>query len=155
MAGTGRTHGVALHCQLFLTRDDMPSVTATKTFMHLFCQREQCLTPHWAGRVLSPHGPLVELELHCQRCGTKVRYETDKLPAGYRVYQVRLTGEDNPAELLEFRPQPLPFLEEEFAIVATSSQQAHELADALTSLRFVGHIVQHYVDGEVHLDERF
>lgn len=97
----------------------------------------------------------MELKLHCNRCGNVVIYETDELPVNYRVYQVRVTGEDNTALAAEFRPQSLPFLEEAFAVVATSAQEAHELADFVAILRFKGHLVHHYVDGELHLDERF
>lgn len=131
----------------------MNSVPPSRAFIDLFCLKDQCLTPHRAGRVLAQWGPVIELELHCQKCRTVVRYETDELPAGYRLYQVRITGEDNPADLAEFRPHP--FLEEELAVVASSSQEAHGLADLATSLRFTGHLMRHYIDGVLHLNERF
>lgn len=131
------------------------SMSTKSIFTHLFCRHDQALTPYQAGRVLRQEEETVELELHCRRCGTRVLYETDQLPEGYRVYQVWVTAEDNPSLPAEFRPQPLPYMEEEFAVVATSAQGAYEAADFATSLPFRGHLVHWYVDGKIHLDERF
>lgn len=130
-------------------------VPSSKTFIELYCLREQTITPHRAGRVLEQHGPLVKLELYCRQCGAKVMHETDELPVGYRIYRVRVTGEDNPSLPVEFRPQPLPYIEEEMEIAATSAQHAHELAEYAQLSRFKGHLVKWYVDGLLHLDERF
>ena len=133
----------------------MNSISTPGTFIHLFCRKDQCLTPHRAGRVLSQQWPMVKLELYCRRCGTKVLYETDELPASHRTYRVRITGESNPDLPAEFCSEEASFLEEEITVVAGSTQEAHETADFATSLRFSGHLVRHWVDGELHLDERF
>lgn len=125
----------------------------SKTFTHLFCRSEQCLTPHWAGRVLGRTEDGLELELHCRRCGHKSSCEVDILPTSHRVYQVRVTGEDHSA--LPARMRPLPWLEESFAVVATSAQHAHEVAELAHRTRFGGHLVKYYVNGELHLNERF
>ena len=105
--------------------------------------------------MLAQQGNLVAVELHCRKCGAKIQYSTQSLPAGYQVYQVRVTGEDNSELLAEFRPQPLVFLEEEFAVVGSSAQQAHEAAEFATALRLKGHLARWFVNGELHPDERF
>jgi hypothetical protein len=126
-----------------------------KTFTKAFCAQDQATTPHCAGMVLAQRESLVEVELHCRKCAAKVLYSIDKLPEGYRVYQVRVTGEDNPILPPSIRSQPLPYLEEEFAVVAASAQGAHEAAEWATGLTFKGHSVRWYIDGTFHPDDRF
>lgn len=124
-----------------------------KTFLSLYCTTDQAITPHAAGRVLARHGAELEIQTWCRKCRAQVSYITDELPAGYQVYLVRVTGEDGPHLPAELRP--VPYLEEEFEVVATSPQDAHERADFAHSLRFTGHLTHFYINGEVHLDERF
>ncbi len=124
-----------------------------KTFICLYCTTDQAITPHAAGRVLARRGTELEIQTWCRKCRAKVTYITDELPAGYQVYQVRITGEDGPHLPAEFRP--VPYLEEEFEVVATSPQDAHERAEFAHSLRLSGHLTHYYVNGELHLDERF
>ena len=66
---------------------------------------------------------------------------------------MRITGEDGPHLPDELRP--LPYLEESFSVVATSPQDAHERAEFAHSLRLAGHFTQYYINGGLHLDERF
>lgn len=124
-----------------------------KTFLPLYCTTDQAITPHAAGRVLARRGGEVEIQTWCRKCRSGVVYITDELPEGYQVYQVRITAEDGPHLPAEFRP--LPYLEEEFEVVATSPQDAHERAEFAHSLRLSGQLTRYYVNGEVHLDERF
>jgi hypothetical protein len=126
-----------------------------QTFTQLLCSNEQYFTPHRAGRVLAQLGKQVELELYCRQCGNKTVNTMYELPVGYRTYQVRVVGEDNPALPVELRPQPLPFLADDFAVVARSAQEAHEQAGFTHKLPFCGHLVTYYVDGVEHWDERF
>lgn len=123
------------------------------TFLSLYCTADQAITPHTAGRILARRGTELEIQTWCRKCRAQRVYITDELPAGYQVYQVRVTGEDGPHLPAEFRP--VPYLEEEFEVVATSPQDAHERADFAHSLRFAGHLTRFYINGEVHLDERF
>lgn len=124
-----------------------------KTFMPLVCAKEQQVTPHSAGRVVGSDASGISLQVKCRSCGAETVYHTAQLPEGYRVYQVHITGEDGPHLPAELRP--LPYLEESFAVVATSLQDVHERAEFAHSLRLAGHLTQYYIDGVLHLDERF
>lgn len=128
-------------------------VQVPKTFMMLFCAAEQLETPHLAGRVISEDAPGVRLKVRCRRCGAVTGLQLPQLPEGHRVYQVRITGEDGPHMPAEYRP--LPYLEESFSVVATSAQDAHERADFAHTLRLAGQLTRYYIDGLLHLDERF
>ena len=135
----------------------LPAVTGTgsraATFADLFCERDQQITPHAAGKVLSSNGGTVEIAVYCRQCGLQAVYATNQLPAGYQVYHVWVTGEDGPHLPDEFRP--VPYVEEEFDVVGVSMQDAHERADFAHSLHLTGHLTKFYINGELHLDERF
>lgn len=124
-----------------------------KTFVSLYCTTDQAVMPYAAGRVLARRGAALEIQTWCRRCRAKLVYITDELPTGYQVFQVRITAEDGPHLPAELRP--VPYLEEEFEVVATSPQDAHERADFAHSLRLSGQFTQYYINGELHLDERF
>jgi hypothetical protein len=124
-----------------------------RTFLHLYCAAEQAITPHVAGRVLARHGIEIEIQAWCRKCRAQVLYITDALPAGYQIYKVRITAKDGPHLPAEFRP--VPYIEEEFEVVATSIQDAHERAEFAHSMRLEGQLVLYYIDGELHADERF
>lgn len=124
-----------------------------KTFQHWFCAKEQTTTPHVAGRVLSQDAVGIHLQARCRRCGFAHEQILDEFPEGHRLYQVRITGEDGPH--LPNSMRPVPHLEETFCVVATSAQDAHERAEFSHTLRFAGQLVCYYIDGELHLDDRF
>lgn len=124
-----------------------------KTFLHLYCMRDQAITPHAAGRVLMRQGEEIEIQTWCRKCRSRSSYITDGLPEDHQIYQVRITAEDGPHMPAEFRP--LPYLEEQFEVVASSPQDAHERAGFSHSLRLAGQLTQYYINGELHLDERF
>ncbi|WP_167856906.1 hypothetical protein [Hymenobacter aquaticus] len=119
----------------------------------LFCEAEQTDTPHTGGRVLGRTATGVAVAVRCRRCGHVREHTLSPLPEGLQVYQVRITGEDGPH--LPDSMRPLPFLEESFEVVAASLQDAHERAEFASSLRFAGHLVRYYINGEEHLNERF
>jgi len=135
----------------------LPAVTGTgfqaATFAELFCERDQHITPHAAGKILSLTGGMVEMAVRCRRCGLQAVHAMDQLPAGYQVYHVRVTGEDGPHLPAELRP--VPYVEEEFDVVGASPQDAYERAEFAHSLRLTGQLTRFYLNGEVHLDERF
>lgn len=124
-----------------------------RTFQVLFCATEQALTPHSAGRLLAQDEAGISIEVKCRRCGNHSVYATPQLSDGYHVYQIRITGEDGPH--LPAALRPLPYLEEAFAVVARSLQDAHERAEFACRLPFTGHLTHYYIDGELHLNERF
>ena len=93
------------------------------------------------------------MAVRCRRCGREDVYSTDDLPAGYEIYHVRVTGEDG--LLLPEHLRPLPYMEEEFAVPGNSAQDAHERAEFACALRFQGHLTTWYINGSIHLDERF
>ncbi len=126
---------------------------APKTFLHLYCTTDQAITPHAAGRVVARHGGELEVQTWCRKCRTNVLYITDELPPGYQVYRVRITAEDGPHLPAEFRP--VPYLEEEFEVVATSLQDAHERASFAHAMRLEGQLVLYYINGELHANEQF
>ena len=123
------------------------------TFIQLFCMRDQTITPHSGGKVLSHNGGTIEIAVRCRKCGEQAIYATDQLPKDYRVYHVRVTGEDGPHLPDEFRP--LSFVEEEFEVVGCSDQDAHERAEFACTLRFQGHKTTWFIDRTEHLDERY
>ncbi|SHJ40948.1 hypothetical protein SAMN02745146_3069 [Hymenobacter daecheongensis DSM 21074] len=124
-----------------------------KGFLSLHCTSEQQATPHSSGRVIAKGESGISLQVKCRSCGADSVYQMEQLPQGYQVYQVRITGEDGPHLPKELRP--LPYLEESFSVVAVSAQDAHERAEFAHSLRLAGHLTQYYIDGTLHLDERF
>ena len=124
-----------------------------KSFMRLPCAKEKQATPHAAGRVANSDASGISLQVKCRSCGTESIYQMEQLPEGYQVYQVRITGEDGPHLPQELRP--LSYLEESFSVVAASAQDAHERAEFAHSLRLAGHLTQYYINGALHLDERF
>ena len=124
-----------------------------KTFLSLLCAVEQLETPHSAGRVMSQDSSGIRLEVRCRRCGTPAEHLLPQLPEGYQIFHVRITGEDGPHMPAEYRP--LPYLEESFSVVATSAQDAHERAEFARTMRLAGHLTRYYIDGTLHLDERF
>lgn len=119
----------------------------------LFCATEQVDTPHSAGRVLSRSASGIHLEVKCRRCGKNQEHVLSQLPEGYRPYQVRVTGEDGPH--LPDSMRPIPYLEEEFEVIGRSLQDAHDKAEFTHSLPFAGHLARYYINGELHLNERF
>ncbi|MFD2786208.1 hypothetical protein [Hymenobacter rubripertinctus] len=124
-----------------------------KAFILLPCAKEQQLTPHTAGRVTNSDASGISLQVKCRSCGAESVYQTAQLPEGYRMYEVRVTGEDGPHLPASLRP--LPYLEESFSVVATSPQHAHEQAEFGHSLPLAGHLAKYYIDGALHLNERF
>lgn len=124
-----------------------------QTFLSLRCAVEQLETPHSTGRITARDDSGIRVEVKCRRCGATAEYLLPRLPEGYRVYQVRVTGEDGPHLPAELRP--LPYLEESFEVMAGSPQEAHERAEFAHSLRLTGHLTQYYLDGVLHPDERF
>ncbi|RSK24920.1 hypothetical protein [Hymenobacter metallilatus] len=123
------------------------------TFVQLYCIHDQAITPHSAGRVVDQAGGMIEIAVRCRKCGTQAIYATDQLPEGYQIYHIRITGEDGPHLPDELRP--VPFVEEEFDVPGTSLQNAHERADFAHQLKLSGHLTRIYINGELHLDERF
>lgn len=123
------------------------------TFLSLYCPTEQTETPHSAGRVLEHTGDVVRLVVRCRNCMSEYDFTLKSIPAGVRIYRVYVTGEDGPH--LPDTKRPLAFLEEKFEVVAASPQEAHECAEFAHSLSFAGHLVKYYIDGELHLNERF
>ncbi|WP_170865306.1 hypothetical protein [Hymenobacter psychrotolerans] len=115
--------------------------------------RDQEIIPHSAGKVLSRNGDTIAIAVHCRKCGRQAIYATDQLPDGYQVYHIRVTGEDGPHLPDEFRP--IPYVEEEFEVVGSSLQDAHERAEFACTLRFQGHRTTWIINGLEHLDERF
>ncbi len=124
-----------------------------KIVLTLRCAKEQVETPHWAGRVTRQDASGIRLEVRCRRCGATAEHLLSQLPEGHQVYQVRVTGEDGPHLPAEMRP--LPYLEESLCVLATSAQDAHERAEFAHSLPLAGHLTKYYIDGELHLNERF
>ncbi|TGD81720.1 hypothetical protein [Hymenobacter wooponensis] len=124
-----------------------------KNLLTLFCEAEQATTPHTGGRVMARTVAGVVVAVRCRRCGLVQEHTLSRLPDGLLVYRVRITGEDGPH--LPDSMRPLPFLEESFEVVAASLQDAHERAEFACSLRFAGHLVCYYINGEEHLNERF
>jgi hypothetical protein len=49
----------------------------------------------------------------------------------------------------------VPYLEEEFEVVATSLQDAHERASFAHAMRLEGQLVLYYINGELHANEQF
>ena len=123
------------------------------TFAELFCMRDQQITPHSAGKVLSRNGDTVEIAVRCRKCRLQTSHSTSQLPASYQLYHIRVTGEDGPHLPDEFRP--IPYVEEEFYLVGISPQDAHERASFTHSLHLNGHLTKFYIDGKLHPDERF
>ena len=124
-----------------------------KTFQQLPCSKEQILTPHAAGRVVSIEDNIFNIQVSCRVCRAQHTYSSRQLPTGYQVYQVRITGEDGPHLPTEFRP--VPYVEESFEVIATSSQDAHERAELAHKLNLQGQLTHFYINGTLHLDERF
>ena len=123
-----------------------------KTFIDLFCAKEHKVTPHWAGKIEQEGGEL-RIQMRCRKCGTTSLYVTDELPAGYAVYDVTITGEDGPH--LPEQLRPVPYLEEKLQVIGTSEQDAHQRAQFAHSLKFGGQLMKIYINGELHLDERY
>jgi hypothetical protein len=124
-----------------------------QTFMPLFCVKDQADTPHSAGRVLARSASGIHLLVKCRWCGLMSEQTLAELPAGQYLYSVRVTGEDGPH--LPDSMRPIPYLEESFEVFGTSLQDAHERAEFAHSMKFAGHLVCYYINGEHHLDERF
>ncbi len=115
------------------------------------CRREQQLTPHLTVRVLAETPGGWVMARRCCLCGESSTWVADQLPAGMRVYAVRVVLEAGPHVLTG---EPLAGAEEAFRTIGSSRQDAYERSLFGRELRPVGQLVRTFLDGKEHLDER-
>lgn len=115
------------------------------------CRREQAETPHLTARVLTDTPGGWVLSQRCCRCGEVSTRVVDALPAGMRVYAVRVVGEAGPSPL---GGPDLPGFEEEFLTFGSSRQDAFERSLFGREVKAAGQLVRTFLDGAEHFDEQ-